>query len=39
MEAVMKSVVVVVSLVLTLSYAHAETGTATFYTPPYFVST
>ncbi|XP_038876066.1 EG45-like domain containing protein [Benincasa hispida] len=34
----MKFMVVVVSLVLTLSYVHAETGTATFYTPPYVPS-
>lgn len=33
--AAMKVVALAVSLVLILTYAHADTGTATFYTPPY----
>ncbi|KAG6597700.1 EG45-like domain containing protein, partial [Cucurbita argyrosperma subsp. sororia] len=36
--AAMKVVALAVSLVLILTYAHADTGTATFYTPPYVPS-
>ncbi|XP_022972169.1 EG45-like domain containing protein isoform X2 [Cucurbita maxima] len=36
--AAMKVVSLAVSLVLILTYAHADTGTATFYTPPYVPS-